>query len=234
MRPFGVLLVLLALLPVWPATTPPASAADAAVRRAQHRLSELHCDAGPVDGRIDSHTRSALVRFQSRHRLPQSGRLDLATRRRLGRPNALRCDRRPLPAHSGSGRRIVVSQRQNWIWLVGGAGNVQAQGGIVDNPRVLHRGAWHTGSWCGRPARVLRNRSTSGAVWLDHFVRFAPCGVGFHRIPRRMSTGRQIHPDYYLGTDMAGASHGCVRLSRSMAERVWTFTARRRTTVRVV
>jgi hypothetical protein len=128
----------------------------------------------------------------------------------------------------------VVSQHQNWIWLVGAAGKVHAQGGIVDNPGVLRKGTWRTGSYCGRPARVQRNTSTGGGLWLDHFVRFAPCGIGFHRIPRRMSTGGQIHPDHYLGTNLAGASHGCVRLSRTMANRVWQFTAGRRTTVRVV
>ena len=51
------------------------------------------------------------------------------------------------------------------------------------------------------------NQSTSGAVWLDDFVRFAPCGIGFHRIPRSKATGRQIHADWVLGTNFA-ASHG--------------------------
>jgi hypothetical protein len=49
-----------------------------------------------------------------------------------------------------------------------------------------------------------------------------------------MSTGGQIHPDWYLGTDLAGDSHGCVRLSSRMARRVWDFTEGRTTTVRVL
>src|SRR3712207_7181093 len=61
-------------------------------------------------------------------------------------------------------------------WLVGRSGKVVAQGGVVDNPAVLHRGAWRTGSYCGRPARVRLNRS--GSLWLDDFVRLAPCELG--------------------------------------------------------
>ena len=62
--------------------------------------------------------------------------------------------------------------------------------------------------------------------------QFAPCGIGFHRIPLYKSNGRQIHPDWILGTDLA-RSHGCLRLSRELADRVWSFTTRR-TPVRVV
>lgn len=215
--------------------TPPApvsAAADTAVLKAQKRLNALHCDAGPADGRIGSHTRSAVIRFQSRHGLMQTGRLSTTTRRALYSAKAKRCDLRPVPARSGSGRRIVVSQRQNWVWLVGASGRAVAQGGIVDNPAVLSKGTWRTGSYCGRPARVRLNQS--GSVWMDDFVRFAPCGIGFHRIPRYKSTGRQMHADYFLGTNLAGDSHGCVRLSRAVAARLWDFTAGRRTTVRVL
>lgn len=213
-------------------TVPALASADASVVKAQRRLNALRCDAGPVDGRVGAHTRTATVRFQSRHRLDQTGNLNAATRRLLHSTRAKRCDVRPVPARSGSGRRIVVSQRQNWVWLVEAGGRVRAQGGVVDNPSVLRKGTWATGSYCGRPARVRLNQS--GSVWMDDFVRFAPCGIGFHRIPRSKSTGRQIHADWYLGTNLAGPSHGCVRLSRVLAARLWDFTAGRRTTVRVV
>jgi len=217
----------------------PVGAAEAAgsaghgwVRDAQLRLDALHCDAGPADGHVGLHTRSAVVRLQSRNGLHVNGHLDRATRRLLLSGAAERCDRRPLPRHSGRGRRIVVDQGQNWLWLVGASGRVVAQAGIVDNPAVLHTGTWRTGSYCGRPARVVKNQS--GAVYMDHFVRFAPCGIGFHRIPTYKTTGAQMHPDWYLGTDLAGDSHGCVRLSARMATRVWDFTAARTTTVKVL
>ena len=69
-------------------------------------------------------------------------------------------------------------------------------------------------------------------MWLDNFVRFAPCGIGFHRIPRYKSNGHQIHADWILGTNMT-QSHGCIRLSRALSQQVWDFTDQR-TPVRVV
>jgi len=213
-------------------TTQSSSAAEDWVVKAQQRLNGLGCQAGPADGNVGQWTRSAVVRFQSRTGLPQSAHLDDRTRRALAADSAPRCDRRPVPARSGSGRRIVVSQAQNWVWLVGARGGVVAQGGMVDNPGVLHRGSYGVGSYCGRAARIKLNQSSSGSVWLDDFVRFAPCGIGFHRIPRYRSTGKQIHADWILGTNMA-ESHGCIRLSRSLSTKVWDFTTTR-TPVRVV
>ena len=210
----------------------PAEAAEAWVVKAQRRLNALHCNAGRADGTVDAWTRSAVLRFQSRHGMAQTGRLSGPVRTRLHRTDARRCDLRPVPRGSGSGRRVVLSQAQNWVWLVGPQGGAVAQGGVIDLPSELAKG-WHrTGSYCGRAARIKHNTDLSGRLWLDNFVRFAPCGIGFHRIPRHRSTGRQIHPDWYLGTNMA-RSHGCIRLSRAMSVRVWNFTVRR-TPVRVV
>jgi peptidoglycan hydrolase-like protein with peptidoglycan-binding domain len=214
------------------ATPSPASAgADWAVT-AQKRLNALGCHAGPADGDVDRQARSAVVRFQSREGMRQSGHLDARTRKHLYAEDAPRCDVRPVPGHSGKGRRIVISQKQNWVWLVAPRGRLAAQGPMVDNPSVLHRGSYRVGSYCGRAARIRLNRSTSGDVWLDNFVRFAPCGIGFHRIPRSRSDGRQIHADWVLGTNQA-SSHGCIRLSRQLSKRVWDFTTRR-TPVHVV
>jgi hypothetical protein len=223
------LLVVLALVTTQAATTT-ASATDG-TERAQRRLNALGCNAGPVDGRFGDWTRAAVIRFQSRHRLAQTGSLGPTTRTRLYAASARRCDRRPVPAGSGSGRRIVLSQRQNWIWLVRADGSVLRQGGMVDNAGELGHGSYRTGSYCGRAARVERNRS--GQVWLDNFIRFAPCGFGFHRIPRSMSSGAQIHPDWMLGTNLR-QSHGCIRLTNAMSEKVWSFTSSAATRVRVV
>ena len=222
--------VVLALVVALGALTVPAHAASSDVAKWQRRLNALHCDAGPVDGRLGTWTRSAIIRFQSRHGLAQTGSFNPTTRRRLFASTARRCDVRRVPARSGSGRRIVLSQRQNWVWVVGAGNRVLAQGGIVDNPGELRRGRYRTGSYCGRAARVRKN--SSGSLWLDDFVRFAPCGFGFHRIPRSKSSGRQIHANHILGTNLA-RSHGCIRLSARMAERIWSFTASGRTVVRV-
>ena len=102
---------------------------------------------------------------------------------------------------------------------------------MVDNPGELRPGSYRTGSYCGRAARIKKN--TSGSLWLDDFVRFAPCGYGFHRIPRAKSSGRQIHADHILGTNLA-RSHGCIRLSAAMATGSGTSRPSGRTVVRLL
>ena len=101
---------------------------------------------------------------------------------------------------------------------------------MIDNPGVLGRGWKRVGSYCGRAAKVRHN--TSGDLWLDNFTRFAACGIGFHRIPRSMSSGNQIHPDWLIGTNLR-QSHGCIRVPKEFSARLWDF-GRIGTRVRVV
>ena len=199
----------------------PASAA-AFVVKAQRALNRLGCDAGPADGSIGEHTRAAIIRFQAANGLGQDGHLTDRTRKRLYAGTQVRCDRRPVPGGSSKGRRIVISQRQNYVWLVRAKGGVAAQGPMIDNTSVLHPGTHRVSSYCGRAAKIRTNTDAGGSLWLPYFTRFAPCGVGFHRIPLYRSNGAQIHPDWMLGTDLK-QSHGCVRLSRRMAASVWDF-----------
>lgn len=230
--PYAALLVAFVLAASLVLAAAPAQAGEQWAAKAQQRLNALGCNAGPVDGEIGLWTRSAVVRFQSRHGMAQTGKLSKVTRQRLYADDAHRCDTRPVPAGSGTGRRIVISQAQNWVWLVGPKGGIVRQGGVVDLPSELSKG-WHaSGSYCGRAARIKKNSTESNEVWLDNFVRFAPCGIGFHRIPTYKSNGVQMHPDWYLGTNYA-QSHGCIRLSRPMSLALWKFTTSR-TRVRVV
>jgi peptidoglycan hydrolase-like protein with peptidoglycan-binding domain len=205
-------------------TTLPADALTATqTKAAQTRLNKLGCQSGPVDGKAGVMTQAATIRFQSANRIAQSGSLTSTTYSRLLGASAKRCDLRPVPAGSGSGRRIVISQGQNWIWLIDSSGKLVRNGGIVDNPRYLGPGTYYSGSKCGKAARIKRN--TDGAqLYLNNFVRFAPCGVGFHQIPTYKTSGAQIHADWLLGTNLR-TSHGCIRLSKAMSEAVWSFTA---------
>ncbi|WP_223164286.1 L,D-transpeptidase family protein [Nocardioides mesophilus] len=195
--------------------------ATTSAERAQLRLNDLGCDAGPVDGRIGTHTRAALTRFQAANDLSQSGTLSQATRQRLYADQQVPCDRRPV-VRSGTGRRVVISQHQNYVWLVDAKNRVVAEGGMVDNPGVLDAGRYAVGSACGRAAKIRMNSDLGGSLWLPYFTRFAPCGVGFHRVPVSKAGGTQIHPDWMLGTDLQ-ESHGCIRLSRRLAARLWDF-----------
>lgn len=201
-------------------TATPAQAAGY-VEKAQRQLNRLGCAAGPVDGKAGAHTRSAVIRFQAANRLRQDGRLGKRTRAKLHAARQVRCDRRPVVA-SGSGRRVVISQGQNYVWLVRADGSVLAQGPMIDNPRVVSPGSYRVGSKCGRAAKIRRNSDYGGSLRLNYFTRFAPCGVGFHQVPVRKSSGSQIHPDWMLGTNLQ-TSHGCVRLSRGLAVKLWRF-----------
>ena len=215
------LLVLLGTLLALVLGVAPVASAAAYEERAQRRLNQLGCDAGPADGRLGPWSRAAIIRFQAANGLHQSGKLTKATRSRMYAKRQVRCNRRPVVA-SGTGRRVVISQRQNYVWLVRADGSVAAQGGLIDNPGVLSPGSYTVGSKCGRAAKIRMNSDYGGRLWLPYFTRFAPCGVGFHQIPLQKSDGRQIHPDWMLGTNFKESS-GCIRLSRQVASRLWDF-----------
>ena len=194
-------------------TTIPADALTGAQNKAaQTRLNRLGCTSGPVDGKIGAMTQAATTRFQSANRMTQNGSLSGTTYSRL----------MAVPAGSGGGRRIVLSQSQNWLWLIDAKGKVVRQGGIIDNPKYLRPGTYTSGSKCGRAGRIKRN-SDGGRLYLNNFVRFASCGIGFHQIPTYKSNGAQIHADWLLGTN-SRASHGCIRVSKSMSATIWSFT----------
>jgi peptidoglycan hydrolase-like protein with peptidoglycan-binding domain len=53
-------------------------------RAAQTKLKADHLYSGAINGEKTDDTVSAIRKFQSLHQLPQSGRLDLATRQALG------------------------------------------------------------------------------------------------------------------------------------------------------
>ncbi|WP_432944064.1 L,D-transpeptidase family protein [Kribbella sp. CA-253562] len=203
-------------------TTLPADALTIAQNKAaQTRLNKLGCYAGPVDGKIGQMTQAATIRFQAANKMTQNGSLAGTTYSRLLAASAKRCDVRAVPA-SGGGKRIVISQGQNYLWLIDAAGKVVRQGGIIDNPSYLKPGTYSTGSKCGRAARIKRN-TDGGSLYLNNFVRFAPCGIGFHQIPTYKSNGAQIHGDWLLGTNKK-ASHGCIRVQKSMSDAIWNFT----------
>ena len=139
-------------------TTMPAEALSAAqIRTAQTRLNYLGCNAGPVDGSVGSDD-------PGRHGQVPGGDEDRADRH-AGRPDVLAAGcllaqalrQRQVLLTSGGGRRIVLSQSQNWLWVIDSSGRVVAQGGMIDNPSVYGPGIYYTGPKCGKPARVKNN-----------------------------------------------------------------------------
>lgn len=205
------------------ATFAPAHAATP-LQSAQYRLAQFGCEPGPMNGVPNDRTKHAILRFQAANTLPQSGRLTDTTRAKLAKPDSIACDDRPIPVNTGSGKRIVMSHKQNWIWLVRADGSVSWQAGIIDNPARVPAGVHYTGSKCGRSGKILQNYSYDKKYTLDYFTRFVACGIGFHRIPTYPGTDTQIHQDYFLGTN-AFTSGGCVRTSLATAKKLWYFTS---------
>jgi peptidoglycan hydrolase-like protein with peptidoglycan-binding domain len=206
--------------------TPTATPVAHTLANAQRLLNGIGCDAGVVDGRAGTHTTAAIIRFQAANRLAQGGSMTSITWTRLTAAKKVACNRRPVPAYSGTGRRIVVDRAQNWVWLVRSDGTVKWQAGIIDNPTIWRSGTYRSGSDCGRPAHSRAGLDYSKTMRLDYFTRLATgqCGVGFHRVPVYLSSGNQIHPDWYLGTNLK-VSHGCMRVSLRTAQEITSFTA---------
>jgi L,D-transpeptidase catalytic domain len=121
----------------------------------------------------------------------------------------------PPPRHSGAGRRVVFSESQQRVWLVGRDGDVErtylVSGSIYDN---LDPGSYQVYS------RSLDAIGVDGSD-LRYMVRFAygwKDPIGFHWIPRM--NGKRMQTRAELGTPQ---SHGCVRQAAPDARALWRF-----------
>ncbi|WP_139978235.1 L,D-transpeptidase [Nocardioides litoris] len=126
-------------------------------------------------------------------------------------------DPAPLPAESGEGRRIVFSESEQRVWLVGDAGKVRrtylVSGSLTDN---LDPGTYQVYS---RSEDAVGIDDSGTMKW---FVRFTqgPSGaaIGFHTIP--VDEGERVQTKAELGTPQ---SHGCIRQTTADAKALWAF-----------
>jgi hypothetical protein len=121
-----------------------------------------------------------------------------------------------LPDASGTGRRVVFSERAQRVWLVNADGTVAStylvSGSVTDNLEpgrydVYSRSRWAVGI------------ADSGVM--QYFVRFARgqnAAIGFHSIPTK--NGTTLQTEAQLGTPQ---SHGCIRQKLSDAAVMWDF-----------
>jgi lipoprotein-anchoring transpeptidase ErfK/SrfK len=121
-----------------------------------------------------------------------------------------------LPDGSGQGRRVVFSEGQQRVWLVGGDGEVRhtylVSGSLYDN---LDTGTYEVYSRSEQAWGI----DDSGSM--KYFVRFAQgdnAAIGFHDIP--IDDGERVQTVDELGTPL---SHGCIRQRRADARRLWAF-----------
>ena len=122
----------------------------------------------------------------------------------------------PLPADSGEGRRVVFSEGQQRVWLVGTGDRVRhtylVSGSVYDN---LDPGTYSVYSRSEQAWGI----DDSGSM--KYFVRFAHgdnAAIGFHDIP--IDDGGPVQSVSELGTPL---SHGCIRQRRADAKLLWAF-----------
>jgi hypothetical protein len=184
-------------------------------RCVETRLQQLGLTS-EVDDFFDWGSAWALGQFQISVGMAEGRTADVATLQLLGiwtpPPNPF-----PLPANSGTGRRIVYSRAQQRLWAVDEAGTV-----VKTHPVSGRRYEPYAGTY-----RVYsRSESTYSAadpsVRWRFMVRFAygPQGgrIGFHEIPNRH--GRPLQTREQLGLPLSG---GCVRQWTADAIWIWSW-----------
>jgi hypothetical protein len=126
----------------------------------------------------------------------------------------------PVPANSGTGRRVVYDMGQMRVWLVNTDGTVAHTHAVSGHKSRAQPGVGQF--WVYSRSRTTAHRDNPNLRW-EFMVRFAMgvndgLAIGFHSIP--MQGGRPIQGVDDLGRAL---SSGCVRQSRPDAEIMWAF-----------
>lgn len=122
----------------------------------------------------------------------------------------------PVPANSGSGRRIVYSNSDQRVWLIEADESITATyliSGRRDTPAPGHYEVFSKSRW-----------ATAGhdGITMEYMVRFAKgrrLAIGFHSIPT-YSDGRPMQSEEQLGTYR---SSGCVRQRLDQAQFLYNW-----------
>jgi hypothetical protein len=127
-------------------------------------------------------------------------------------------DAPPLPANSGTGKRLVYSRINQRVWAVDA------------NERVVRSWLVSGSKYNNEIPGVHKvfSKSVTSTAWngkalLPHMVRYAKThigAIGFHGIPRHVSDGSRYQTDAELGTRLSG---GCTRQADLDADFVWAF-----------
>ncbi len=122
----------------------------------------------------------------------------------------------PLPAGSGSGRRVVYSNSRQRVWLVESDGYVVDSYPVSGRYNTPRRGTYSVFSksrvaYAGHDGITMRN--------MVRFARGSRLAIGFHAIPRYAS-GRPLQSESALGSYR---SAGCVRQADRNAARLYDW-----------
>ncbi len=127
-------------------------------------------------------------------------------------------DAPPLPADSGSGRRVVYERRGQRVWAVGDDGEVirswlvagSKYGNEMPGVHEVYSRSLESTAWNGRAKLPMMIR------WLKTDIG----NIGFHGIPIHVSDGTPYMTEDELGTRLSG---GCQRQANADARFMWDF-----------
>lgn len=133
----------------------------------------------------------------------------------------------PLPANSGSGRRVVYDISQQRVWLVDRHDAVKRTYLVSGSrhPHLLPPGSYTVFS------RSLHAIAFNHKETMRYMVSFAygrHYAIGFHDIPVSDASGRPVQSRRQLGTPL---SAGCIRQWRPDAKALWRFALKHTTVV---
>jgi len=127
-------------------------------------------------------------------------------------------DAPPLPANSGSGKRVVYDRSGQRVWAVD------------KNERVIRSwlvsGSKYNNEVPGTHEVYSRSEVSTawnGKAFLPHMIRWLKTdigNIGFHGIPRHVADGSRYEKDSELGTRLSG---GCQRQADLDADFMWDF-----------
>jgi hypothetical protein len=123
-----------------------------------------------------------------------------------------------LPAHSGTGRRIVFDQTAQRVWLVSSDGTTERTY-LVSGSRYpnLSPGIYHV--YSKSPTATAFDDAAETMQWFVRFASGQTAAIGFHSIPR-FADGQLVEQRTQLGTPL---SAGCVRQWIGDAKALWDF-----------
>ena len=127
-------------------------------------------------------------------------------------------DAPPLPANSGSGRRLVYERAGQRVWAVDKDGNIIRS--------WLVSGSRYNNEMPGTHKVYSKSEITTawnGKAFLKKMVRWMKTdigAIGFHQIPVHRDDGTVYQTEAELGTRLSG---GCQRQAKEDADFLWKF-----------
>jgi len=127
-------------------------------------------------------------------------------------------DAPPLPANSGSGKRVVYDRSGQRVWAVD-KNNQVIRSWLVSGSKYNNEipGTHEVYS------RSEVSTAWNGKAFLPHMIRWLKTdigNIGFHGIPRHVADGSRYEKDSELGTRLSG---GCQRQADLDADFMWAF-----------